>query len=74
MRCVIARGFPLAPVRNRATVHARLSRRTIRAADVALVLWLALWIVLAALVYRDLRHVHAVDAAWTPSTVSEVKQ
>ena len=44
----------------------------IRAADVALVLWLALWIVLAALLYRDLRHVHAVDAAWTRSTVSDV--
>ena len=44
-------------------MHARLSRRTIRAADVALVLWLAVWIVLAVFVHRDLRHLSELSDA-----------
>jgi len=44
-------------------MHARLSRRAIRAADAALVLWLALWIVLAVLVHRDLRHLSELSDA-----------
>ena len=44
-------------------MHARLSRRAIRTADAALVLWLALWIVLAVLVHRDLRHLSELSDA-----------
>jgi hypothetical protein len=44
-------------------VHARLSRRTIRAADVALVLWLAAWIALAVFVHRDVRHLSDLSDA-----------
>ncbi len=35
-------------------MHARLSRRAVIAFDVALVLWLALWLIFAAFVHRDL--------------------
>lgn len=44
-------------------MHARLSRRAIRVADAALVLWLALWIALAVLVHRDLRHLSELSDA-----------
>jgi uncharacterized membrane protein len=44
-------------------VHARLSRRAVRAFDVTLVVWLALWLVFASLVHRDLRRLSELSDA-----------
>ncbi len=44
-------------------MHLRLSRRAIRAFDVALVAWLALWLAFAAFVYRDLQRISELSDA-----------
>jgi hypothetical protein len=44
-------------------VHLRLSRRAIRATDLALALWVALWIAIAILVHRDLRQLPQLSDA-----------
>ena len=44
-------------------VHARLSRRTVHVVDVALVLWLAVWLAFAAFVFRDLSRLSELSDA-----------